>query len=296
MAAVAQRVGARCERRRAVVTPGPNLRGQPDRPASPCCRPGWPQATRWTTRPRRSRQPAPRRRLRRPGRYGARRPAPAPRAAPERDPRPVPAAGLEPVCDAATTTPPSCATGCATSSCRCARGRGARPRAAARPPGRVLRDEAALMDPWPRTRCPTPPTPGRWRAPPARWPVARCGAGCAAALVRHPPPWPRSIACSTRGGRASGPVVGGRRVRRTAGRLRVEPERSTRVQPVTDESRGEGGARNRRPDLGRAEHGPRARVGTDHAERRRPGLGAEVTKDYADEPPCSWQCSGERCS
>ena len=126
----------------------------------------------------------------------------------------------------ATTTRPSCATGCATSCCRCARsvaGRDPVP-LLARQAG-VLRDEAALLDALAaRRRCPTPPTPGPWPPADARWPGAPCGQWLRAGATRRPPAVAGRGGPGARGGRAARPsgteLAGGRRVRRSGGRLR----------------------------------------------------------------------------
>ena len=141
MAAAAARFGARFERRPAVVAPGPEPRGPgPRRPASPSCRPGWPRATRWTTRPRPSWSTcsaAPARTA-----WPAWRPDPDTRCSTCAGARPTPCArppGSCPCATPATTTPPSCATGCATSCCRCA------PRSPGRDPVPLLARQAGVL-------------------------------------------------------------------------------------------------------------------------------------------------------
>ena len=120
-------------------------------------------------------QPAARRGRRRPGRHGAGHAPPLARAAPGRDPRALrrrrPRAAVS---TRATPTPPSPATGSATNCCRCAPSGGARPGAAAGPPGRAAprRGGTARLR-WPARRCPNPPTPGPWPRP-AVWPGGPC--------------------------------------------------------------------------------------------------------------------------
>ncbi len=75
-------------------------------------------------------------------------------------------------------------------------------------------------------------------------------------------------------------LAGGRRVRRTGGRLRVEPaRRSGRVTPVTLDESGAGV-----PSWAAADVGP-VLVDAERLEARVAELGADITEDYADEPP-----------
>ncbi len=83
---------------------------------------------------------------------------------------------------------------------------------------------------------------------------------------------------------ASGVAVGtelggGRRLRRTRGRLRVEPGRSGSVTPVTPDEDGAGVPAWAEPDVGAV------LVDADRLAARVAELGAEITADYADEPP-----------
>jgi hypoxanthine phosphoribosyltransferase len=73
-------------------------------------------------------------------------------------------------------------------------------------------------------------------------------------------------------------LAGGRRVRRTAGRLRVEPGASGSVTPVTDEA-GTGIPTWAEPDVGPV------LVDAARLAARVRELGAQITEDYADEPP-----------
>jgi hypoxanthine phosphoribosyltransferase len=75
-------------------------------------------------------------------------------------------------------------------------------------------------------------------------------------------------------------VAGGRRVRRTGGRLRVEPPRgSGKVTAVTLDESGAGV-----PSWAAADVGP-VLVDAERVAARVAELGAEITADYADEPP-----------
>ena len=212
--------------------PGPTSRPGPGRPASRCCRPRWPPGTPWTTRPRRSSstccagagadglagmEPGARHPL-----LGLRR---------QRDPRAV--RRRRAACRSATratTTRPSCATGSATSCCRCARRwPGATPCRCwpARPA--CLRDEVALLDVAGRRGAARPGRrPGRGARQPRplarralrRW-LRAAGGG------DHPPSLAEvdRILAVAAGDAVGTELAGGRRVRRTGGRLRVEPER-----------------------------------------------------------------------
>ena len=75
-------------------------------------------------------------------------------------------------------------------------------------------------------------------------------------------------------------LAGGRRVRRTGGRLRVEPARgSGKVTAVTLDESGAGV-----PSWAAADVGP-VLVDAERVATRVAELGAEITADYADEPP-----------
>ncbi|HUE08465.1 MAG TPA: hypoxanthine phosphoribosyltransferase [Acidimicrobiales bacterium] len=79
-------------------------------------------------------------------------------------------------------------------------------------------------------------------------------------------------------------LSGGRQVRRTNGRLRVVPSASgnlTPVTPVTDESEGRS---DHVPSWAEPDVGPLL-VDEDQLAARVAELGAEITQDYADEPP-----------
>ena len=74
-------------------------------------------------------------------------------------------------------------------------------------------------------------------------------------------------------------LTGGRRVRRTGGRLRVEPSGSGSVTPVTHETAGAGV-----PAWAESDVGP-VLVEAERLAARVAELGAQITEDYADEPP-----------
>ena len=189
----------------------------------------------------------------RPGRDGAGQPAagrrastgwpacapgprhPDPRPAPGRDRTPCARTlGLDPVRDPSNDDPrASCATGSATSCCRCARRhRRARPGAGAGPPGRrccATRPTCSTS-----SRPALDPTDAGARPPPRRrWPAGPRGAGCAAPAPTHPPDAGRGGAGAGRGpGRRCGPPTwpGGRRVRRSRGTLSSAPVRAGGVR------------------------------------------------------------------
>ena len=168
----------------------------------------------------------------------------------------------------------------------CARGGRARPGPAAGPPGRrAARRGGAARRAGRASRCPTRPTPGPWpRADPAAGPARRCGAGCASAGDGGHPP---SLAEVDRVlGRGPGRRGRHRAVRGAAGcaarggRLRVEPaDRSGSVTPVTRDEAGRASRPGPSPTSGPCWSTP-ARLAARVAE-----LGAQITADYADEPP-----------
>ena len=147
----------------------------------------------------------------------------------------------------------------------------------------VLRDEVALLDSLASDALPDP-TDARAarRRPTAPWPAARCASG----FVRRPlgsihRRWPKSTApLAVASGAAVGTELsGGRRLRRTGGRLRVEPRRSGSVTPVTPDEDGAGVPTWAEPDVGPV------LVDADRLAARVAELGAQITADYADEPP-----------
>jgi tRNA(Ile)-lysidine synthase len=146
----------------------------------------------------------------------------------------------------------------------------------------VLRDEAGLLDALAAEALPDPADARALAA--ARRPLAR------RAVRRwlreatggvYPPSLAeveRTLAVA-RGERVGTELSGGARVRRTAGRLRVEPGRSGSVTPVTHHEAGAGVPAWAQPDVGP--------VLVDEATlaARVAELGAQITADYADEAP-----------
>ena len=158
----------------------------------------------------------------------------------------------------------------------------------------VLRDEVALLDALAADALPDPtdaravaraPRPLARRAL-RRWLRARA----AAATIR--PRWPRSSGRSPwpAARRVGTEIAGGRRVRRTGGRLRVEPGRSGSVTPVTRDEAGAGVPAWAEPDVGPV------LVDAERLAARVAELGAEITADYADGRPSSSACSRAPCS
>ena len=217
--------------------------------------------------------------------HGAGVPAPAARPAPA--PRPTRCAPRRASCRCATpatTTRPSCATASATSSCPCARRWPAATRSRCWP-GRP----ACCATRW---RCSTSlaadalPDPADARA------VApgRAAAGRAAPCARwlretggadHPPSLAevdRALAVA-RGDAVGTELAGGGGCAARGGRLRVEPGRSGSVTPVT-QTRPERASRPGPSPTSAPSWWTPERLAARVAE-----LGAQITADYADEPP-----------
>ena len=146
----------------------------------------------------------------------------------------------------------------------------------------VLRDEVALMESLAKDVLPDPadaravarsPRPIARRAL-RRW-LREVGGG------EHPPSLAevdRTLAVAAGDARGT-ELTGGRRVRRTDGRLRVEPRGSGSVTPVTHEKAGAGV-----PAWAESDVGP-VLVAADRLAARVAELGSQITTDYADEPP-----------
>ncbi len=146
----------------------------------------------------------------------------------------------------------------------------------------MLRDEVALLDSLAFDALPEP-TDARALAKASR-PLAR------RALRRwlreqaggeHPPSLAeveRALAVAS-GAAVGTELSGGSRLRRSGGRLRVEPRGSGSVTPVTPDEDGAGV-----PSWAEADVGP-VLVDAGRLAARVAELGAEITADYADEPP-----------
>ena len=146
----------------------------------------------------------------------------------------------------------------------------------------VLRDEVALLDSLAATEL---PDPADARA------LARATRPLARRAVRrwlreeeggaHPPSLAevdRALAVAS-GDAVGTELHGGRRLRRSKGRLRVEPRGSGSVTPVTLDDAGAGVPAWAEPDVGPV------LVDAERLARRVAELGAQITADYADEPP-----------
>jgi tRNA(Ile)-lysidine synthase len=147
----------------------------------------------------------------------------------------------------------------------------------------VLRSEVALLDALATERLPDPtdakavagaPLPLARRAL-RRW-LREAGDG------EHPPSLAevdRTLAVAA-GAAVGTELAGGQRVRRTGGRLRVEPgHRPGNVTPVTHDESGAGV-----PSWAEADVGP-VLVDAERLAARVAELGAEITADYAGDPP-----------
>jgi hypoxanthine phosphoribosyltransferase len=155
----------------------------------------------------------------------------------------------------------------------------------------VLRDEVQLLDTLAAEALPDPADARRVAATPR--PLARRalrnwlraqGSGVTATNVdatdHHPPSLAevdRVLAVAT-GQAVATELSGGRRVRRSRGRLEVVPGGSGSVTAVTQDA-GTGVPSWAEPDVGPV------LVGADELSVRVAELGAQITEDYADEPP-----------
>jgi hypoxanthine phosphoribosyltransferase len=153
---------------------------------------------------------------------------------------------------------------------------------------RVLRDEVSLLNLLTDEAASDPQDAralSELPAPLARRAVRRWLQASAAEASPDGEAYPPSLAEVERvldvaAGRAIGTqLAGGRRVRRHAGRLAVDGQRSDSVTPVTTSEAG-----SMVPSWAQPEVGP---VLVDHEElaRRVAELGAQITADYADDPP-----------
>jgi tRNA(Ile)-lysidine synthase len=148
----------------------------------------------------------------------------------------------------------------------------------------VLRDEVALLESLAAEALPDPADTSAVSSasrPLARRAIRRWLRNANAGRDDHPPSLAeveRTLAVAL--GTARGTEVsGGRRVRRTGGRLRVEPERSGSLTPVTLD---EDGASV--PPWAESDVGP-VLVDAVRLQTRVAELGGQITADYADEAP-----------
>jgi hypoxanthine phosphoribosyltransferase len=154
----------------------------------------------------------------------------------------------------------------------------------------VVRDEAALVE---ALACEALPDPADARAVAAasrplarravRRLVRRAGSRTSTGPERRAEGYPPSLAevervlAVARGDAVATELSGGRRVRRSGGRLRVETEASGSVTPVTREEHGV-------PPWAEPDVGP-VLVDAGRLAARVAELGAQITADYAEEPP-----------
>jgi hypoxanthine phosphoribosyltransferase len=165
----------------------------------------------------------------------------------------------------------------------------------------VLRDEAALLESLSAEALPDPADaravtavasarPALARRALRRWLRAQAAAaaddeadddGVAAVAGAHPPSLAEveRVLAVARGTAVGTELSGGVRVRRTTGRLRVERAASGSVTPVTPDAANAGVPAWAGPDVGPVV------VDADRVARRVAELGAQITADYADEPP-----------
>ena len=161
----------------------------------------------------------------------------------------------------------------------------------------VLRDEAALLESLAAETLPDPADaravaatasvrPALARRALRRWLRAQTAAaaddaGVAGMADAHPPSLAEveRVLAVARGTAVGTELAGGIRVRRTKGRLRVERAASGSVTPVTPDAADAGEPAWAGPDVG-----PLV-VDADRVARRVAELGAQITADYADEPP-----------
>jgi hypoxanthine phosphoribosyltransferase len=150
----------------------------------------------------------------------------------------------------------------------------------------VLRDEVELLDTLATEALPDPADARRVAATPR--PLARRAlrnwlrtqATASTDASDHPPSLAEvdRVLAVAAGESVATELSGGRRVRRSRGRLKVVPEGSGSVTAVTEEA-GTGVPSWAEPDVGPV------LVGADEVSVRVAELGAQITEDYADEPP-----------
>ncbi len=146
----------------------------------------------------------------------------------------------------------------------------------------VLRDESVLLESLASEAVPDPTDVGVVARAPR--PLARRALRQwlrATQRAEHPPSLAEvdRVIDVARGASVGTEVSGGRRVRRTAGRLRMESPRSGSLTPVTQEEVGAGVPAWAEPDVGPV------LVAEERLAARVAELGAQITADYAGEPP-----------
>jgi tRNA(Ile)-lysidine synthase len=146
----------------------------------------------------------------------------------------------------------------------------------------VLRDEVALMESLAKEALPDPADARAVARVPR--PIARRAVRRWLREVRggdHPPSLAEvdRVVAVAAGDAVGTELAGGLRVRRTDGRLRVERRGSGSVTPVTHETAGAGV-----PAWAESDVGP-VLVDAERLAARVAELGAQITEDYADEPP-----------
>src|SRR6516162_1091922 len=194
------------------------------------------------------------------------------------------AAGLEPVCDASNHDPAFVRNRVRHELLPlCAEVAGRDPVPVLTRQARVLRDEAALLDALAAEAVPDPADARVVAAAPrplARRALRRWLRAAGPTGGDHPPTLAEvERVLAVAGGAAVGTeLAGGRRVRRSHQRLWVVPDGSGSVTPVTHEA-GTGVPLWAGPDVGPI------LVDADRLAARVAELGAQITVDYADEPP-----------
>ena len=148
----------------------------------------------------------------------------------------------------------------------------------------LLRDEVALLDALAAAALPDPADAravARTERPLARRVLRQWLRAVTPVEGGHPPSLAEvdRVLAVAQGAAVGTELSGGRRVRRSHGRLGVGADGSGIVTPVTREEAGTGVPSWAEPDVGPV------LVGADELAARVAELGAQITADYADEPP-----------
>ena len=148
----------------------------------------------------------------------------------------------------------------------------------------LLRDEVALLDALAAAALPDPADAravARTERPLARRALRQWLRAVTPVEGGHPPSLAEvdRVLAVAQGAAVGTELSGGRRVRRSHGRLGVGADGSGIVTPVTREEAGTGVPSWAEPDVGPV------LVGADELAARVAELGAQITADYADEPP-----------